>query len=200
MLTGSFQLLSFAAIGLFCSAVKVQASPVVWTLSDVRLSDGSSITGTFTLDVDLPIPPTGLTQYSIQVSGGSRMPDFLYTPSNPFSQLLLFSFVGPSGQRVERLNAFRGNVPNGTALELLYLDPVTFLSNAGGTVPLDLPTSSGQISNGEISIFTAPAVSGSFIGTPAHIPEPSSFVLFLCGMAVVTGLRRRQRAKVMPRM
>jgi hypothetical protein len=189
MARGSLQILSLATIWLCCS-VEAQAAPILWTLSDVSLGDGSSITGFFILDADLPVPQTGLTQYRITVSGGSVLPDFVYTPSDPFSQLLLYTYRNSTGQQVERLNAFRRNP---LAFELLYLDLVTFLSDAGGIVPLDLQTSTGQLSNGEVSYATVPVVSGSIIGTPVTIREPGSFVLLMCGIPVLAGLRRLQK-------
>ncbi|HEY4086610.1 MAG TPA: hypothetical protein VGM43_11765 [Bryobacteraceae bacterium] len=165
------RLLSLAIFGVFCGTTG-RADPIVWTLAGVTLSDGSSLTGSFVLDVDAPVPSRGLTQYEIVVHGGNVLPGFTYEPSNPFSSLQFYKFTGTNGQLTERLNAFRGNPPNGTALELLYLDPVTFLTDAGGVVPLDLANSTGQLSNGEVSYATVHVVTGSLIGAPATVPEP----------------------------
>jgi hypothetical protein len=173
---------------VFCGTA-ARANPIVWTLSGVRLSDGSTLTGSFVLDADAPVPPTGLSQYEIVVSGGLVLPDFTYEPSDAFSSLQFYAFIGTNGQPAERLNAFRGNPPNDTALELLYLDPVTFLTDAGGVVPLDLANSTGQLSNGEVSYATVDVVTGSFIGAPANVPEPGALVLCLAGLLIVAGLR-----------
>lgn len=183
----SARLLSLAIFGVFCGTAG-RANPIVWTLSGVTLSDGSSLTGSFILDVDAPVPSTGLTQYEIVVNGGIVLPDFTYEPSDPFSSLQFYTFSGTNGQQTERLNAFRGNPPNDTAFELLYLDPVRFLTDAGGVVPLDLANSTGQLSNGEVSYATVDVVTGLLIGTPANGPEPGALVLCLAGLLIVAGL------------
>jgi hypothetical protein len=183
----SARLLSLAFYCVFCGSAG-KASPIVWTLSGVTLSDGSSLTGSFVLDADVPVPATGLTQYEIIVNGGSVLPDFTYEPSDPFSSLQFYTFGGTNGNQTERLNAFRGNPPNGTAFELLYLDPVTFLTDSGGVVPLDPSNSTGQLSNGEISYATVHVVAGSIIGTPANVPEPGALFLCLAGIPIAAGL------------
>jgi hypothetical protein len=189
----SARLLSLAIFCVFCGTAG-KASPILWTLSGVTLSDGSSLTGSFVLDADEPVPGTGLTQYEIAVNGGSVLPDFTYEPLDPFSSLQFYTFGGTNGHQTERLNAFRGRPPYGTAFELLYLDPVTFLTDAGGVVPLDLANSTGQLSNGEISYATVDAVTGSLIGAPASVPEPGALVLCLAGIPIAAGLYWLERA------
>ena len=187
--------LLFAVPLLSCTVSSIAANPITWTLSDVKLSDGSSITGFFTFDPNLPVPQTGLTDYRIAVSGGSVLPNFLYTPADPFSQLLVYSYTSPTGLPVEVIDPFRSNRPNGTALEMLYLDPVAFLSSAGGTVALDTVKSSGQLSNGEVTIATEALVSGSFIGTAATVPEPSSLPILLVAAAAAVFFRARATSR-----
>ncbi len=146
------------------------------------------MTGYFVYDAEEPIPGTGLTDYELTVSGGSILPDFVYTPSNPLSQLLLYTYLN-NDQPVQRLNPFRRNP---LAFQLIYLDPVAFLTSAGGTVVLDLANSSGQLSNGEFSYVRVPLVSGSFVGTAASVPEPGSLSLAALGVVLVAlGARRR---------
>ncbi len=190
----SARLLSLAVFCVFCRSGG-KASPIVWTLSDVTLSDGSSLTGSFVLDADVPVPSTGLTQYGIVVSGGSVLPDFTYKPSDPFSSLQFYTFGGANGGQTERLNAFRGRDPNGTAFELLYLDPVMFLTDTGGVVGLDLTNSTGQLSNGEISYATVDLVTGSLIGAPASVPEPAALVLCLASIPIAAGLSWRKKLR-----
>ena len=38
--------------------------------------------------------------FQITVSGGSTLPDFVYTPTNPLSQLLLYTYFDANGQPV----------------------------------------------------------------------------------------------------
>jgi hypothetical protein len=172
--------LRYAALFL-CAVATLEASPIHWTLSNVNFSDGSSVTGYFVFDADLGSPPTGLTDFRLSVSGGSLLPDFVYEPSNPLSQLLIYSFPSTDGPQ-EVINAFRGRSPSGTAFELLYLDPVSFLTNAGGTVPLNLVKSSAQLSDGEMTYASSVLTSGSLIGvSEAPVPEPASFLMVLIG-------------------
>jgi hypothetical protein len=115
------------------------------------------------------------------VSEGSLLPDFVYEHSNPLSQLLVYSFQSMDGPQ-EVINAFRGRIPSDTAFELLYLDPVSFLSSAGGTIPLDIVKSSAQLSDGERTYASSLLTSGSLIGVPeATVPEPASFLMVLIG-------------------
>lgn len=170
-------------------AAPLSAAPITWTLSDVKLSDGSSVTGSFVFNPDAPAPQTGLTDFNVSISGGSVLPNFVYTPNQPFSQLLAYSYMN-NGQPVEVFNLFRGRQPNGTAFELIYLETTTFLSDAGGVVPLDLALTSGQLSNGEVSTSTEAALSGSLVGSTA--PEPGNLPLAVIGGLVLAyGLRRR---------
>ncbi len=187
ILKTSFRFLSLPTLLLFCIVVQVNASPTTWNLSNVKFSDGSSVTGYFVLDADVAIPQTGLTNYQIVVSGGSILPSFTYTPADPLSQLLVYSYTNASGQAVEVVNPFRRNP---LAYELLYLDPVSFLTSTGGVVPLDLVNSTGQLSNGETTIATATLISGSLTGAPTTVPEPANFPLFLFGALVAASSRR----------
>ncbi|MBL8216711.1 MAG: hypothetical protein JNK87_38685 [Bryobacterales bacterium] len=171
------------------AACGLQAAPVAWTLSDVRFGDGASLTGYFVYDADQPIPAI-LTDFELTVSGGSVLPDFVYTPSNPLSQLQLYAYFY-NGELVQRLNPFRRNP---LAFQLLYLDPVTFLTNAGGTVALDLTRSNGQLSNGEVSYVTVPLLSGALVGSAASVPEPGSLSLAVMGVLALVPLALKNSA------
>ena len=166
---------------LFLLPPRVRATPIQWTLSDVRFQDGSVVSGTFTFDPDAPIPGTGLTDFRISITGGSVLPNIVYMNSNPLTQLLVYFYTDSAGRRIEVVNAFgRRIIPDTPPIELLYLATVSFLTDAGGNIPLDFVASSGQVSNGEISYASASLLSGSFSGAAVAVPEPS-------GLAAVMG-------------
>ena len=192
VLKSSFRILFLSSLLLFSSVVRSEATPITWNLSNVQFSDGSSASGSFILDSDAAIPQTGLTQYQIVVSGGNILPSFTYTPTDPLSQLLVYSYTNSSGQAVEVVNPFRRNP---LAFELLYLDPASFLTSAGGIVPLDLVNSSGQLSNGETTTATAALTSGSLVGNPATVPDPANLSLFSFGALIAVSSRKLLRIK-----
>ncbi len=175
---------------------KAEANPVRWTLSNANFADGSSVTGNFVFDAEAGSPSTGLTDFRLAVSGGSLLPDFVYQASNPLSQLLIYSFNSASG-RQQRINAFRRTLSSNPALELLYLDPVSFLTGAGGTVPLNLVSSTGELSDGERTYARTTLTSGSLVGvSETTIPEPASVSFVLGGalLLIANYKRKSQRA------
>ena len=190
-------LIRLALLSLAFSFVlpRAEANPVRWTLSNVNFADGSSVAGNFVFDAEAGSPSTGLTDFRLAVSGGSLLPDFVYQASNPLSQLLIYSFNSASG-RQQRINAFRRTLSSNPALELLYLDPVSFLTGAGGTVSLNLVSSTGELSDGERTYARTTLTSGSLVGvSETTIPEPASSAILLCGalLLIANYKRRRQR-------
>lgn len=172
---------------LSCCAV-VAAAPIKWTLTDVSFTDGSTATGSFTFDPDtFERPGTNLTDYQVKLNGGSRLADYLYVPSNPLSNIMVYSYIAPGGRNVEVINPFgRTGTVALPRIVLLYLAPVSFLTNAGGTVLLDPALSTGQLSDLEVSYSIVPLRSGSLVGSSAvPIPEPTSLALVCAGLVAV---------------
>lgn len=151
-----------------------EATPVTWSLQNALFDDGAEANGSFAYDV-------GTNTYSnwlISVFDGT-LSAFAYDTIN--SQVAS-TFHGP--QHV-------GFIQN---IGLRYVN-FTFtapLTNAGGTIPLDL-TSPPLLTAGSyecdncltVRVFTAGSVTTTPAAPPNVVPEPSSSTLLIIGLGMV---------------
>jgi hypothetical protein len=169
------KLLAAAALAAV-SALPAQAAEVVWTLQGAAFSDGGTAAGTFTFNADT----NTVTNFALSVTGGNTdvFPAFTWDSSTATAV-----YVGLYGG----LN-FRST----TSLRELRLDPAASLTNAGGTVALDL----GSIFGGDcyncdpFRAFT----SGSLVASAAGVPEPATWGMMLAGFGAVGWSMRRSRS------
>jgi len=145
------------------------ASIVTWNLSNVTFSDAATASGSFDLNADT----NGVSNWNISVTAGV-LSAFTYTPSNSTAG----SYFQVAGYENELLFMM-----NGTTRQL-RLTPLSTLTNAGGTVPINLNTFGNG--SGSVECYNcAPyreVVSGTLMtGTP----EPGAMSLLGLGAAVV---------------
>src|ERR1022692_4926895 len=83
---------SLALVALaFCSPFHASGSPIMWTLSGVQFTDGSTASGSFTYDTDLNTVTnidivSGVTTYSFQASTFAVDPfEFVFVPTASLS-------------------------------------------------------------------------------------------------------------------
>lgn len=132
------------------------AVPVQWTLSDVRFADGGTASGSFIYDADT----TELSAWSVSVAGGNTgsFPALTYGSANStfYSDS---GFGNPQPTLVLEIDAIRRQ---------LRMTPLAPLTNAGGTVSLNLDTAGGN--SGSIECFNCgpsrEITAGSLVGTP----------------------------------
>ena len=168
--------LLLAAALASASAIPAQAAEVVWSLQGVSFTDGGIASGTFTFNADT----NTISAFSLSVSGGNTtdFPAFTWDSSTA-DAVYVPIFTG--------LN-FRST----SSLRQLRLDPVGSLTNAGGTVALDL----SSIFGGECYNCTPYRAfsSGSLVASAAAVPEPATWGMMLAGFGAVGWSMRRRRS------
>lgn len=131
------------------------ATPVRWTFANARFADGGTITGTFTYDADTD----AVTNWNVSVAGGNTT-DF---PPITYNATTSTAGAGPLFDPEKCMQFYVNNSTRG-----LRVTPVTNLSNAGGTVAINLNTSGNR--SGSLECFNCgPArviTSGNLLGTP----------------------------------
>ena len=142
-----------AVVALLFYSTVASAAPgaSTWTLTGVTFSDGGTATGTFDFDANTQ----AVSNVSISVSGGNVG----VFPPAAYTSLGEFSFFG----NPQKTFFFASGIRQ------LRLTPATALTNAGGTVQLNLNTAFGGSGGTEcfncapFRLFTA----GSLVGGPA---------------------------------
>jgi hypothetical protein len=167
----------FLLISALAAAPFSFASTVTWNLSNVTFSDAATASGSFDLNADT----NTVSNWNISVTAGV-LSAFTYTPSNSTAG----SYFQVAGYEKELLFMM-----NGTTRQL-RLTPLTTLTNAGGTVPINLNTFGNG--SGSVECYNcAPyreVVSGTLMtGTP----EPGALSLLGFGVAVVGLVARKRR-------
>lgn len=162
---------AFVALLLFCGAAS--AFPVTWTLSGVTFDDLGTASGYFVYDVDT----NTLSTFSVSVAGGNTVTFPPFTYDNSSSNGYVDSFgTGPTGTVLSE---------NGTTGRGIRMPAVTALSDAGGTLALDI-TAAGAAecyNCGPARLFTA----GSLVGTaPPTITSPAIASFTLNGSVTFT--------------
>lgn len=192
-----------AANVVLLTAASARAVPVLWTFSNVSLSDGGKITGSFEYDADAGTScsshasPCGVfSNVDIATTAGSTRTGATYTDvcgqSDP-------SCVGVSPDSTEVLFLTSGSNDQ-TALPALAIfftgigaSPPGGLTDAGGTIDIsDTSSSVGAVNeatcNDAACDNPAPpsrvSVAGDVVGVPVlTVPEPASFTLVVAALA-----------------
>ena len=139
------------------------AVPVQWTLSGVRFEDGGTASGSFVYDADTQL----LSAWSLAVDGGSAtaFPPITYHTSN--STIYADSgFSNPQPTIIATL---------GGSQRQIRVTPIAALTNAGGTVAINLATAGGN--SGSIECYNCgpsrEIVAGDLVGgTPTFSIRP----------------------------
>jgi len=163
------------ALAILLLPATASADGITWTLNDVTLNDGGTVTGSFNYD-------DGTNTYSainISSTSGSLLNGTAYMTLTPafFSGSTLLG-AGPA-------TIPGGNFAGLTFLELMFLNP---LNNAGGTDSVQVFEI--YCANSNCSTQTErQGAAGTVVGAIAT-PEPSSLLLLVGGFLAITLLRR----------
>ena len=145
------------------------AAPIRWDLKDVRLNDGTTVTGYFILDDrDGRVKQIKTDDYSMETTAGSFFTSAAYDS-------------GASSRSPRAVFRVRSNVFETQMLLFVLKGPLTAKAGIVEILRVDELQDS--------STYTRSIATGSLVGTPvASIPEPGA--LALLGMGAVA-LRRR---------
>jgi hypothetical protein len=183
-------------LGLASSAA---AGPILWTLDDVRLEDGATVTGSFVADLSLRHPGSfygrGILEryFAITVTGG-LWPDFEYSHFNAYAEV--FPQLDPRSNFPDVVFARHASHETFSMFyRYLGFDLPTPLSDAGGVITI-VPFSHAESLGFDRPFPPLPSdnryvISGRLVGTPTSVPEPSIALLLVAAAATV--LRRRHR-------
>lgn len=159
-------------------------SPVSWNLSDVTFSDGARATGSFQFDAD----SNTFGSWKINVTAGV-LSAFIYTNANSSP----FDGVQASGYQPTFFFS-----QNGSTREL-RITPLTALTDAGGTVAINLNTWGGGSGSVECVDCTPyrNIVSGSLTTDSLNgVPEPGSMGLLGIGLVSFSIFAGRWKSRV----
>ena len=166
------------------------AAPLTWTLNNAVFNDGGTVTGSFVWDA----ATYSFGDYSFTVSGGdtATFTPFTYTNANASTDYMFT----PTYNFLYDLFIFGTDTTNpafGPRSRTLYILPSTTLTDAGGSVALDI---SSSLNGGECYYCdpSRPFVSGSL--SAAAVPEPASWAMMVAGFGLVGAMRRRRAGGV----
>lgn len=198
----SFRLIH-GGVALMLLAAAASASPIVWTLNGVTLTDGGTASGTFTFNPDTGTPcgsvsPCGTySNVHIVTTNGSSRTGATYsfvcgqnivgcTNVSPDSTEVLFLTSNQANQSGEAAIAFFFTGVSGV--------PPQGLTDAGGSI--DISNSSGivgtvQEANCIDAACSLPSSPTRFstAGTVSATPEPTTWLLLTAGLGVMAMLR-----------
>ena len=162
-----------AAVGMVLLLAAGQASAnIIFTFSGATLSDGGSLSGTFTTND----AANSLIDYDILTAGGV-LTGFHYTPATAGSGSTSLPFI--------------------LVLEPASADPILQVTFLGGLTPLGATILIGQFDSFEqVGASKRPILAGSVAPAPT-VPEPGTLLLLGAGMIGIglVALRRRQQRK-----
>lgn len=157
------------------------ASTVTWNLNNVAFSDGATASGSFDFNADT----NTLSNWDISVTSGA-LSAFTYIPADSTAG----SYFQETGYQDELLFMVNGSTRQ------LRLTPLTALTDAGGTVDINLNTFGGG--SGSVECFNCGpyrlVVSGSFDTETPGTPEPCSMGLLGIGFAGTVLSARKRRS------
>jgi len=168
------------------------ASPVMWSLQDVTLSDGETVTGSFVLDADAG----ALIAVSIATSGGASWNSTTLVPigcsgyNAPAGEIILFNSniaPTPGGQPGSCSYIEPAGSPPLVIYQLFIFGPNSHsFTDAGGTIPITNPYSkyavftpttysSASIVSGYVISGTIPSIVGTWYGSWQDTTYPTLF-------------------------
>ena len=158
------------------------SSTATWNLNDVTFSDAATASGSFDWNADSQT----LSNWDISVTSGA-LSAFTYTPADSTAG----SYFQETGYENELMFMADGSTRQ------LRLTPLTALTDAGGTVDINLNTFGGG--SGSVECFNCspyrPVVSGSFSAQVANTPEPGSMGLLGFGLVGAGIFARKLRTR-----
>jgi hypothetical protein len=174
MNTKTLRAVLVAGIVLLSGALPALATPIKWTLSDVKFTDGATASGSFFYDGDTKKG----SLFNVSTSAGI-LSAFHYEPAT--SGLFTGGGAGPNNFILMTNDGRR-------YLNFSFLDP---LSNAGGTLNINL-------SSGYECLNCNPSrhmVSGSVTTLSANVPEPGTLAIVMPALGMLGWMARRRNKK-----
>ncbi len=174
--------LSIGALFVFGSVLS--AGPITWNFSNIVYGDGTTVTGSFVFDADT----NTFSGLQATTSGGTSVPATSSWVFNTNGVLPTLNAGGQTGfNAVDVLSADE----TGAHDISLFSDLGPILTNAGGTITLDL-FETGTCANA-ICFAVNPPISSTGSGqfsAAAAVPEPST--LIFSGSALILAVFRRR--------
>lgn len=171
LITRAFAAGALASALAALPALPAQATPITWNLSNVTFSDGTSATGSFTIDWDTKT----WTSFNVATENGRLLSAFDYTPDNSG---LYFNTFGP--------NSFELFANSGTRyMNFSFNQALT----TPGTYAINTSFSWDCNNCGRYRRVTG----GSVIGRQNDVPEPATLALMLPALAMIGVARRRKQ-------
>jgi hypothetical protein len=169
------KVLTFLAAAIVAVATTAQATPVTWSVDQLSLTDGSTVSGGFTYDATLDLVS------DINITLTTSTPGSPYTLTNQFYPTLGSVFFGFTETAAADY----------TGQATLWIDVASALTDAGGSVPINLGAGYGW---GFCSVPSCTTASnpGDLSGNLAAVPEPATLTLIGLGLAGVTASRKRR--------
>jgi hypothetical protein len=166
---------TFLAAAIVAVATTAQAAPVTWSVDQLSLSDGSTVSGGFTYDATLDVVS------NINITLTTSSPGSPFTLTNQF-----FPTVGGTFFLFTETAA-----ADYTGQATLWITVVSPLTDAGGSVPINTGNGYGWgfCSTPDCVLASNP---GDLSGNLESVPEPATLSLIGLGLAGVTAARRRR--------
>jgi hypothetical protein len=199
IMTLSFRLLSGSLAFVLLAAVS-NASPVVWTLNNVILSDGATASGTFTFDPDAgtrcgSFAPCGrYSNVNIATTTGASQAGATY--SFVWGQDVVgCTGVSPDSTEVLFLTSSSANQTRNSALAFFFTGigvfPPAGLTDAGGVIEVgNSSTAAGMVNEASCADASCSSPSNperaSAAGTVSAVPEPTTWLMLVTGFGLMT--------------
>lgn len=170
--------LIFLAAAIVGMATTAHATPINWSVDQLSLSDGSTVSGGFTYDATLDVVS------NVNITLTTSTPGSPYTLTNHFFPTLGKVFFGFTETAAA----------NYTGQATLWIRVESPLTDAGGSVPIDTNWGYGW---GFCSLpgCTSASNPGDLRGNlvAEQVPEPGALTLIGLALAGVTAARKRRR-------